>query len=313
MQQIKQQVLSDPELVTWLTNHPNTPEAQQFAQLVSLGKTLAVVLAPYGSVRPDWQQNAEVLAGVEGVDRFTRDQTLLDALLSWRSMLPRRAHDEMAIIFLKHGAQLWFLRPNQVLGWDPTITPMAPTMLLGQVPVVSTLLRRLTDATFMPLTPRNWLITLGTLLGYGAIALPLGWRYGFLRRALAIPAVKHWPIHLVSLFVMPALVEELMFRVALVPHPLEGVSLMSWLGWSLVSLGLFVLYHPFSARTYYGAGNPTFFEPIFWWLSGLLGVACTLAYSLTASLWSAVLIHWIVVVVWLWGLGGQQRLGHSHH
>jgi predicted Abi (CAAX) family protease len=107
---------------------------------------------------------------------------------------------------------------------------------------------------------------------------------------------------------MPALVEELVFRVALLPHPLEGATLVSWLGWGSVSLVLFVLYHPFSARTYYPAGNPTFLKPIFWVLSGLLGLACLLTYGWTGSLWTAVGVHWVVVAVWLWALGGRQRL-----
>ncbi len=308
IQQVKQQVLSDPKLVTWLRDQPDDPETQQFEHLISLGKTLDTLLTPYGVVRPDWRQNAAVLAGVDGVDRFTRGETLLDAILSWRSMLPRRANDEMAMVFLKHGAQLWFLRPNQVLGWDPTILPVAPTVLLGQVPVLSTLLSRFFDAVFMPLTPSNWLITLGTLLGYGAIALPLGWHFGFLKRSPVIPPMKRLPISLISLLIMPALLEELVFRVALLPHPLEGAATLTWVGWGMLSLALFVLYHPFSARTYYPAGNPTFLKPIFWLLSGLLGIACMMAYRWTGSLWSAVIIHWIVVVVWLWGLGGQQRL-----
>jgi predicted Abi (CAAX) family protease len=308
LQQIKQQVLGDPELITWLAAHPDDPETMKFQHLVSLGKTLDAVLTPYGAVRPDWQQNADVLAGMAGVDHFTRGQTVMDALMSWRSMLPRRGHDEMAIIFLKHGAQLWFLRPNQVLGWDPTIAPIAPTLVLGQVPVVSTLLRRLTDALSMPATSRRWLITLGVLLGYGAIALPLGWRSGFLRWQPLPGNAKQLLCSLAQLFVMPALVEELVFRVALLPHPLEGATLVSWLGWGSVSLVLFVLYHPFSARTYYPAGNPTFLKPIFWVLSGLLGLACLLTYGWTGSLWTAVGVHWVVVAVWLWALGGRQRL-----
>ena len=42
-------------------------------------------------------------------------------------MLPRRAHDEMSTIFLHNNASLWFLRTNQILGWDETILPLAPT------------------------------------------------------------------------------------------------------------------------------------------------------------------------------------------
>jgi predicted Abi (CAAX) family protease len=46
-------------------------------------------------------------------------------------MLPRWAHDEIATIFLKQGASLWFIRTNQVGGFDPDIQPKAPTAILG--------------------------------------------------------------------------------------------------------------------------------------------------------------------------------------
>ncbi len=312
IQQIQRQVLSDPSLVTWLADHPRDPETLKFQHLAALGKTLDRVLSPYGVVRRDWQTNAAVVE-VDGSwatesDRFIRGNSIVAALLSWRSMLPRRSHDELATIFLNYGAQLWFLRPNQILGWDPSIAPMAPTLVLGQIPVLSTLLRRLTDSVSMPLQPADWFRTLGILLGYGAIALPLGWRSGFLRWQPAIGPVKPRLLGTAQLLVMPALVEELVFRMALIPHPLEGASIASVLGWSTVSLGLFVIYHPLNARLAYPAGHPTFSQPMFLTLAGLLGIACSLAYVSTGSLWMPVLLHWGVVTVWLWGLGGAARL-----
>ena len=150
-------------------------------------------------------------------------------------------------------------------------TPVAAENLTGQVPVVSTLLRRFTDAVFMPLTWLDRLIVLGILLSYGAIALTLGWRSNFLIWRPGRSNTKQVLFSLVKLFWMPALVEELVFRAALLPHPLEGATLISWVVWGIVSLILFVLYHPFSARTYYPAGNPTFFKPIFLaaiWVAG---------------------------------------------
>jgi predicted Abi (CAAX) family protease len=66
---------------------------------------------------------------------------------------------------------------------------------------------------------------------------------------------------------------------------------------------MFLLHHPLNALTFYQAGSPTFLI-----LANLLGLACTLVYWLTGSLWPPVLIHWIVVVVWLGWLGGLERL-----
>lgn len=310
IQQVQQQVLSDPSLIAWLAAHPDDPETAKFQHLVALGKTLDTVLSPYGVVRRDWQTNAAIIDGSWATesDRFIRGNSILSALLSWRSMLPRRSHDELAMIFLHYGAQLWVLRPNQVLGWDPSIEPMAPTLVLGQIPILSTLLRRLIDSVSMPLQPVDWWRTLAILLGYGAITLPLGWKSGFLRWQPAIVPVKPLLLGTAQLLVMPALIEELVFRIVLIPHPLEGAPIASSLGWGAVSLVLFVLYHPLNARIAYPAGNPTFLQPIFLGLAGLLGIACSLAYIGTGSLWMPMLLHWVVVTVWLWGLGGAARL-----
>ena len=40
-------------------------------------------------------------------------------------MLPRRAHDKIAKILLVHGAQLWFIRTNQVGGNNQDVKPLA--------------------------------------------------------------------------------------------------------------------------------------------------------------------------------------------
>ncbi|WP_448562156.1 CPBP family glutamic-type intramembrane protease [Trichothermofontia sp.] len=309
---LRQQVESDPALLQWLAAHPDAPQTQQFQQLVSLARALADKLAPYGTVRPDWRQNAEVLAGVSAWKGFVSDNTLLmgllRGLLSWQSMLPRRAQDEISRIFLEQGADLWFLRSNQVGGWDPNIYPIAPTLLFGQIPLLGTALDRLTQAWIQPLTqPVGSIAALGVLI-YGAIALPLGWRSGFLRRDPVPLTVRGWVLRAIGLFCLPALGEEVLFRVCLIPHVTEGVPILSWLAWAALSLGLFVVYHPLAASSIYPAGYPTFFEPMFLLLTTLLGIICMAAYGLTGSLWPPVLIHWLVVVVWILGLGGAQKL-----
>jgi predicted Abi (CAAX) family protease len=77
----------------------------------------------------------------------------------------------------------------------------------------------------------------------------------------------------------------------------------------MLSLTLFILYHPLNALTLYKAGNPTFFQPVFLGLSALLGLTCTIAYWLTGSLWTISLIHWVVVVIWLLYLNGYDQVG----
>jgi predicted Abi (CAAX) family protease len=305
---LKRQALSTPEIATRLETNPQDPDAQQFGEFVQLGQDLENLLTPYGVVRSDWQQNAEALAGVNRRDRFVSSQNIVNVLLSWRSMMPRRAHDDLSRVFLDHGAQLWFLRTNQVGGWDPTILPLAPTELFGKWPLVGTLLKRLSNAVSTPLTGRTLLIGLIALVGYGAIALPYGLRTGFLQiTATPVSGFLH-PTGLFRLLLMPAMVEETVFRVFLLPHPLEGVSPVRWLLWALLSLSLFLLYHPLNARWFYPPGRGTFRDRRFLVLAGLLGLVCTVVYGLTGSFWAIVLLHWFVVILWLKVLGGNRRL-----
>ncbi|MGF1522246.1 MAG: type II CAAX prenyl endopeptidase Rce1 family protein [Leptolyngbyaceae cyanobacterium] len=309
---VKQKALNTPEISMWLDTHPDDPGAGKFWEFVNLGKDLVDLLAPYGVVRPDWKQNAEALAGVNSRNGFVSSRSLINTLLSWRSMMPRRAHDELSRTFLEHGAQLWFLRTNQVGGRNPEIAPLAPTLLFGKWPVIGTLTKRLGDAVSTTLTGRKWLITLGALLLYGAIALPYGFYTRFLQ--VSIAPMRSWlaPLRMIQLFIVPAMVEEGIFRVLLLPHPLEGIETNRWLLWALLSLTAFVLYHPLNARLFYPPGRGTFSDQRFLVLVVLLGVVCSGVYALTGSFWAIALIHWVVVVVWLLALGGDARLREKH-
>ncbi|MBD2122157.1 type II CAAX prenyl endopeptidase Rce1 family protein [Trichocoleus sp. FACHB-262] len=311
---IKQQVSSTPVIQSWLAAHPKDEQTLRFQQLVSLAKDLEQRLIPLGILRSDWQQNATVLAGTNSQPDFTSSRDPLAGLTSWRTMIPRQAQDELANLFLQHGAQLWFLRTNQVGGWNPDIVPVAPTALLGQLtvpvakaPIASILLNRVLSA-LNPSDLRGWIITVGLLFLYGAIALPLGFASGFLQ-------INLWPANWLSYCLLalralltPALLEELGFRVLLLPHPTVGVAWYIWGGWAVLSLLLFILYHPLNGKTLYKAGAITFLNPIFLALTGLLGVTCTVVYAVTGSLWTIAFVHWVVVVVWLIALGGHQKL-----
>jgi predicted Abi (CAAX) family protease len=129
IQQIAEQIQSSPQIQDWLQRHPQHPQSLRFEQVVKLGRSLEKQLAPLGIVPPDWKQHVQTLAGTRPSRGLIN--TLFRAFISWRTMLPRRAHDEIAAIFLKHGASLWFIRTNQVGGFDPDIQPKAPTAILG--------------------------------------------------------------------------------------------------------------------------------------------------------------------------------------
>ncbi|MDY7021934.1 MAG: CPBP family glutamic-type intramembrane protease [Cyanobacteriota bacterium] len=170
------------------------------------------------------------------------------------------------------------------------------------------ILQRLTHAIFTPLDWQDWRIVILGLCVYGLVALPLGFLSGFLQFHLVVRL--HWAMlrDLVKVFFFPALVEEIIFRVLLIPHPFERVSKLTWVFWMVLSLGLFIIYHPFNALTFYPPGNPTFFNPIFLILAGLLGLVCAIVYRLTGSLWGIVIIHGLVVFLWLYVLDGIKKL-----
>lgn len=129
IQHLERQVARQPQILAWLRSHPNHPQTLRFTRLQALGTALEKLLVPMGIVRPDWERNARQLAGITPQPNLLR--AAYKTATSWRTMLPRFAYDEIARVFLKQGAKLWFLRTNQVGGFDPDILPKAPTRLLG--------------------------------------------------------------------------------------------------------------------------------------------------------------------------------------
>jgi predicted Abi (CAAX) family protease len=108
--------------------------------------------------------------------------------------------------------------------------------------------------------------------------------------------------------IAPALLEELIYRVLLIPHPTEGASPNTQMFWMAASLIIFVVAHPLNALTIYKRANPLFLSPIFLIIATLLGIGLTVLYHLTGSIYPIILIHWVVVFVWLVGLGGNLKL-----
>jgi predicted Abi (CAAX) family protease len=322
IQTIRKQVEASSPIQQWWSSHPNDPTVKRFERLIALGDDLKNQLAPFGLVRQDWQTNANALSGTQSQSsRFVNAQErdrLLAAVKSWRTILPRQTQDELSILYLHHGAQLWFLRTNQVGGNNPDISPIAPTQpfalwtLPGTgIPIVTILFTRLLGAVKMP-TLWQWGVALWILSAYTALSLPIGFSRHFLQFKLWKAAGWQYMLLAVRLFFMPALLEELVFRVLLLPAPRGAITERDWAIWAVFSLVLFIAYHPLNAMTFYKHGNPTFFNRVYLLLTGLLGLACTIAYLLTGSLLIITLIHWVVVVVWLVLLGGMERLYPEH-
>ncbi|WP_052049926.1 type II CAAX prenyl endopeptidase Rce1 family protein [Leptolyngbya sp. KIOST-1] len=308
IQQIRRRIENNPDIVAWLRQNPDSHEVVRAIQFVALGRALEDMLVPYGVVRPDWQNNAESLAGVADRGAFVSRRGLFAGALSWQSMMPRWAHDEVARIFLAHGAQLWFLRTNMVGGDDPRVEPVPPTTLMGGIPLVGRAVQRFADAVTVPLNPINGLVALLALGLYGAIAIPYGLKTRFLKRQNAWDRPLPMVLSALRVFLIPALLEEIVFRVALLPHPKEGIPGPQWILWAALSLVLFLLYHLLLGRTTYRAAWPTLSDRRFLILAGWLGLLLSGVYWITGSLWPIVLIHWAVVMGWIYAFGGRERL-----
>lgn len=103
-----------------------------------------------------------------------------------------------------------------------------------------------------------------------------------------------------SAFILPALVEELVFRGWL----RSGAPLAAVAGFLA-----YVLWHPVQVWLGLPSARPDFLDPAFLGLVAWLGLACTLARIRSGSIWPGVVIHWGAVVVWLALFGGQPGAG----
>ncbi len=311
---IKQKITSNPKIQDWLGKNPHHPQTLRFQQLSTLAKELEKQLLPLGIVRADWESGVETLAGIGDTKATFRDSSIWAGLTSWRTMMPRQAQDELAVLFWKQKAKLLFLQTYQVGGWNPEITPLAPTPLLGQiklpfsnVPIISILLNRILASAFIPAW-NDWLTATLALLIYAAISLPLGFSKGFLQLQIWSAKLIDYPLCILRCFITPAIIEEFIFRILFLPHPTQVANWQKFTLWAVFSLIIFIFYHPLNAKTFYKNGYPTFFQPIFLILATLLGIICTITYALTGSAWIIIFIHWFVVVLWLLVFGGMEKL-----
>ncbi|MGF1458598.1 MAG: type II CAAX prenyl endopeptidase Rce1 family protein [Leptolyngbyaceae cyanobacterium] len=298
IQVIRQRVDSEPAISDWLATHPDDPQTALFEDLLSLGKYLQRELVPLGIARPDWAENAEVLSGIEAESEpFGNVTNLVNNLLSWRTVIPRVAYDNLAAILLDHGAEMWFLRTNQVGGQDSTIVPLAPTELFGEFVIVPTTFSRLIEALQWP----RWLDLFTVALGILAFAIA---RYVGIQSTpdadhlrLSPDAKPLSPVLAVQAIFVPALLQEVVFRVLLLPHPSEAVRIWTGLIWSATSLGLFVLYCLWRSRHQMALRQSIETRSFYVFQCLCFGVIAMVVYFSAGSLWAATGLHW---GIWLW-------------
>lgn len=159
-------------------------------------------------------------------------------------------------------------------------------------------------------TRGQWLACGIAFAGFAAVAGAIGSTSGFFRPGWPVEPAWKLAVLPLLLLVTPSFVEELFFRGALLPHPREGASAGRVIIVAGVALLAFVLWHPLNGLLKPSV-MPLFTNAIFLTLAALMGLACTVCYLVSGSIWPAVLVHWATVTVWGLFLGGGSMLGRS--
>lgn len=120
------------------------------------------------------------------------------------------------------------------------------------------------------------------------LAGALAWRAGVL---VLDPISNRDQLFVIGLsaFIVPALGEELIFR--------SWIRRGTPIG-AVISLLLFILWHPVQVLLNLPFAHPDFLQPGFLSVVACLGLACTLSRLRSGSIWPAVVIHWGVAMVW---------------
>lgn len=153
-----------------------------------------------------------------------------------------------------------------------------------------------------------WLTTVIILLFFSAIALPLGFYTHFLKFEFLPTSPVKIILLIAGCLVIPAIFEEIVFRVLLLPHLTENTAITQQIFWGFTSLVSFIIYHPLEGLIVYPPGKGTSRNPVFLLLVALLGIVCNFAYCQSGSIWTSVFIHWVIVVTWLLFFGGYAQV-----
>jgi predicted Abi (CAAX) family protease len=171
-------------------------------------------------------------------------------------------------------------------------------MARGQLYAPATVGARLKRAVLTRPTIRDLVEFLIATAVLAVVFGPLGFSTGLLVFDPQPPGVVAVTA-LIALFI-PALGEELPFRGVLIPDRTETGRAT---GQIVISTLIFVLWH-LVERAWQPEHWSLFSRPDFLAWAGGLGLACAILRRRSGSIWTAVALHWIAVVVWIGWLGG---------
>jgi predicted Abi (CAAX) family protease len=117
---------------------------------------------------------------------------------------------------------------------------------------------------------------------------------------LQAPDLADLPLRLVSVFFVPAIGEEAVFRGVLVPDRSEAARPALAIA---AATAIFTTWHGVETL-FLPHAAPIFLRADFLTCAALLGTGCAIVRWRTGSLWPAVILHWLSVVVWQTWLGG---------
>jgi len=158
------------------------------------------------------------------------------------------------------------------------------------------ILSRLKSALLTWPTVREWTISSAIYCGATIAIATIAFAFGLICWQ---PRLGGWYLRL-SVFVIPAFTEELLFRGLMIPGRDEGQGIVRAIAFGTLA---FVLWHVVEAITVL-PGARLFLHPAFLLCAGLLGLACAVTRYRTGSLWPAVLFHGVIVFAWQVLFGG---------
>lgn len=192
------------------------------------------------------------------------------------------------------------------------------------IPAMNIILQRVASAlTTLPVGAQGWQevasITIATTVaaGIGSVAT------GFVQpmEDFSPPSPTSWWRPL-SAFVVPGLLEELIWRAALLPTPTTPTTIAAMLNLSTVApqnlllyqtaaavLVVHVLSHPFCPQAIYPRGKEVFSDGRFLGLAAIVLGGTTLSYIVSGgSVWAAAITHGLPVALWRDFFGGEEAL-----
>ena len=158
---------------------------------------------------------------------------------------------------------------------------------------------------------RTWFACALVYVAFLLAAGPIGLASGLLRPTTPHLSVRDALVTGVLLLIQPALLEEIIFRGLLLPRDAQTMPRHRLAAVAAMALAVYVASHPANAWLFRPGVLDVFASPVYLVLAALLGLACTIAYFISRSIWPPVAIHWLTVVTWIWFLGGQELLRRS--